>query len=124
MNTVVTVTFSKPFNLNSILPDSFVLCISNNCNQRIAGAVAIVDANHLSFTPAVALPPNTLIGVYVYPFTSYMTDLVGNPFDSPYLYNVKFTTASVADNTPPVVTGMMSCRWAPWAWVRNIRRWL
>ncbi len=106
LNKVITVTFSKPFNPDSILADSFIACISNDCNHRIAGNVAIADANHLSFTPAVALPPNAAISVYVYPFTAYMTDLAGNNFDSPYLYNASFTTASVADNTPPAVTSM------------------
>jgi large repetitive protein len=103
LNKVITVTFSKPFNPNSMLQDSFEVCFTNDCNHRIAGTVAIVDANHLSFTPAVALPPGQTLGVFVYPFTAYMTDLAGNPFDSPYLYNATFSTASTADTTPPAV---------------------
>ncbi len=106
LNKVITVTFSKPFNPNSILQDSFVVCINGDCNKRIAGTVAIVDANHLSFTPAVALPPGATISVFVYPFTAYMTDLAGNPFDNSYLYNAQFSTAAVVDNTPPTVTSM------------------
>ena len=106
LSQVITVTFSKPFNPDSLLSNSFVLCISGDCNRQIAGTVNIVDANHLSFTPASNLPPNSTIGVFVYPFTSYITDLAGNPFDNPYLYNVQFTTANVADNTPPAVTNI------------------
>ena len=103
LNKVVTVTFSKPFNPDSLVQDSLVVCYSNDCSRRIAGATAIVDANHLSFTPAVALPPGAILGVFVYPFTTWMTDLAGNPFDNPYLYNATFSTASVADTTPPAV---------------------
>jgi hypothetical protein len=102
LNKVITVTFSKPFNPNSLVQDSFVLCIANNCSNRIAGTVAIVDANHLSFTPASNLPPGSTISVYV----SNVTDLAGNNFNNPSLYNATFTTAAVADNTPPAVTNM------------------
>lgn len=106
LSKVITVTFSKPFNPDSLVQDSFIVCYSNDCSRRIAGTVAIADANHLSFTPAVALPPGATLGVFVYPFTSWMTDLAGNVFDSPYLYNATFSTASVVDNTPPAVTNM------------------
>lgn len=106
LNKVITVNFTKPFNPDSILPDSLVVCIANNCANRIAGTVAIVDANHLSFTPLVALPPGSTISVYVYPFTAWMTDLAGNNFDNPYLYNATFTTTSAVDNTPPSVTSI------------------
>lgn len=106
LNQVITVAFSKPFNPDSLVSDSFILGINGDTGRQIAGTVAMVDANHLSFTPATSLPPNTVISVFVYPFTSWITDLAGNNFDSPYLYNTKFTTANVPDNTPPVVTSM------------------
>jgi hypothetical protein len=106
LNKVITVTFSKSFNPNSIVSDSLIVCINGNCANRIAGTVAVVDANHLSFTPAVGLPPAATISVFVYPFTTWVTDLAGNNIDSPYLYNVTFGTASTVDNTPPSVTSM------------------
>ena len=105
LNQVITVTFSKPFDPVTLVQDSLIVCYNNNCNNRIAGTVAIVDANHLSFTPAGNMPPSTVLGVFVYPFTQYMRDLAGNPFDNPYLYNATFTTAAVTDNTPPTVIG-------------------
>lgn len=106
LNSTVTVTFTKPYNPNSIVQDSFMVCYSNDCNRRIAGTITMPSANTLLFTPAVALPPGATLGVFVYPFTSYMTDLAGNNFDSPYLYNATFTTASVVDNTPPSVSAV------------------
>jgi methionine-rich copper-binding protein CopC len=106
ITSAVTLTFSEPYNPNSITSAGFELFANNQNATQIAGTISMPTSNTLVFTPAVALPPN--VPIYVYAgYNASITDYAGVTFQ--YLSggaNAVFTTANTADNTPPQVISM------------------
>jgi len=106
ITSAVTLTFSQPYNPNSVTPASFELFANNQNAQQIAGTISMPTSNTLVFTPAVALPPNVPINVYA-GYNANITDYAGVTFQSlTGGSNAVFTTANTADNTPPQVISM------------------
>jgi hypothetical protein len=106
LTSTITATFSQPLNPTNINANSFVLYQNDNGNYGIAGTITNPTPDTLVFTPSVALPPNTSIGVYV-GYYSTINDYAGNSFS--YITggaNAVFTTANTADNTPPQIISM------------------
>ncbi len=84
----ITATFSAPYNPDSLTPTSFVVC-GADCNTMVAGSITQPSANTLVFTPAVALPANSTINVYVgyYYYSSTIYDLAGDVFSGLSLHS-------------------------------------
>jgi hypothetical protein len=101
INSAITVALSKVIDPVSVLPAAFQVYANNNSNQQIPGNISIGSGGTaLTFTPVGPLPPGTPINIYA-GYSSSLTDLAGNTFNS--LFNATFTTATTADNTPPTV---------------------
>jgi hypothetical protein len=92
--TKASVTFSEAMNAATINATSFSL---KQGSTAIAGTVAYSGLT-ASFTPSAALAAST---VYSATITTAATDAAGNTLASNYTWN--FTTAAVADVTPPTV---------------------
>jgi len=92
--TKASVTFSEAMNVSTINASSFTL---KQGSTAVAGTVSYSGLT-ASFIPAAALTAST---VYTATITSAVTDAAGNALAANYTWN--FTTAAVADVTPPVV---------------------
>ena len=102
LNTVVTLTFSKPLNPGTVNSGTFNLfngnCVPpiNNCSQRMNPSVGI-SADHQVVTMSVGLPQNATITVVA---TSGVQDLAGNPLAD---FASTFTTVQLTSGTRPSV---------------------
>jgi len=92
--TKASVTFSEAMNAATINSSSFTL---KQGSAAIAGTVAYSGLS-ASFTPSASLTAGT---VYTATITTTATDAAGNALASNYTWS--FTTAAVADVTPPTV---------------------
>ena len=96
LNTVVSLTFSKPLNGSTLNSNNFALFSGTT---RLATNVAnSLDNQTVNLT--AALPNNATISVVA---TSGVTDLAGNALAD---FRSTFTTVPVADTTRPSVVGM------------------
>lgn len=107
INRTITATFSESMDPATISAASFR--VIGPGATVVAGVVTYsLDARTASFTPAAALPVNTLFTATV---TTGATDLAGNalagnqgPLPGASNYVWTFTTGATADTTPPTVT--------------------
>ena len=102
LNTVVTLTFSKPLNPSTVNTNTFNLfngnCVPvvNNCSQRMNPSIGI-SADHQVVTMSTGLPQNALITVVA---TSGVQDLAGNSLAD---FSSTFTTVQLTSGTRPSV---------------------
>ncbi|MBI5207493.1 MAG: Ig-like domain-containing protein [Candidatus Firestonebacteria bacterium] len=94
INSNITVTFSEPINALSITTSTFYITLSENISGTVEynGIAAI-------FKPLSNLSPNT---TYTAVITNSIKDLSGNKLKSDFSWS--FTTGSIPDLTPPVIT--------------------
>ncbi len=92
-----SVTFSEPMNNSTITTSSILL---KQGSTSLAGTVS-VSGNTATFSPAAVLSGNTQYSVTI---TNGVKDLAGNPLSVAYTWN--FTTGTIADVTPPVVSSV------------------
>ena len=96
----VTISLSRAVDPVSVTPQAFEVCLYNNCNQPLAGTIAIgAGGTTLSFTPLAAFPASTHLAVYA-GWAAPLYDLAGNQFSA--LYGADFTTGPNA--TPPTLS--------------------
>jgi hypothetical protein len=99
VNTKVGVFFTKLMDPATLTANTFTL---QQGNTPVSGSVTLASYSS-TFTPAVALTPNTL---YTATITTGAKDLDGNALANPYVWS--FTTATAPDIIPPWVTGTIN----------------
>ncbi len=94
----ITLTFSKPIDPLTVNGTTVVVVIATS-SVRIAGSYA-TNGSTVTFTPANPLPGNSLIAIVL----RGVLDYAGNAASGATQF--QFTTAAVADTTPPTVTSI------------------
>lgn len=96
--TKATVTFSEAINPATVNSSSFTI---KKGSTVIAGSV-VYSGSTGTFTPAVALTPNT---VFTGTVTTAVADIAGNTMVANYIWS--FTTAATADVTAPTILSIV-----------------
>ena len=97
LNTVVSLTFSKPLNPQTVNGTTFVL-FSGTTRINFINLGTSIDLRTVNMT--IGLPANALITVIA---TKGVTDLAGNPLAD---FRSTFTTVKIPDSNRPSVVGM------------------
>jgi len=91
-------TFSEPMNQSTITSSSFTV---KQGSEAVAGSISFSE-NTVTFTPSSALAPNA---VHTINISTAVKDTAGNSLANAYFWS--FTTAALADVTPPTILSVL-----------------
>jgi tetrahydromethanopterin S-methyltransferase subunit B len=94
LNKVITTTFNKAMDANTINTNSFII---RNGSTQIAGVITY-SGNTTTFTTTLGLEANT---TYIGTITTAVKDVAGNSLESNYVWNFKTGNTPVVISTDP-----------------------